>query len=255
MGGLERVGLGDENGSDVGLKWLWDWELKREMFRVCLGAEGTETGVFRSSKRKGRTDTATLRQSLHTRNLGSISVHFGAEEDAYTITECTRLWLVLEPSECIDLSMPQPPGNQIHIPSHSLWNNIIGIENVNSYLMSSSFRKIKCRLETNINQKLRSLISLVQIKAVFGFAFHKHFPLASEVEHNIIFGLFGNDKSVRFIMECLMEFYASYDDISLTWKGVDLLTRESRSAIYKEFRIGCRKAADDTYEWTQSERN
>lgn len=37
-----------------------------------------------------------------------------------------------------------------------------------------------------------------------------------------------------FIMECLMEFYASYDDTSLRWNGADLLTRVGRKFLDEE---------------------
>nr|GEX08575.1 alpha 1,4-glycosyltransferase domain-containing protein [Tanacetum cinerariifolium] len=56
--------------------------------------------------------------------------------------------------------------------------------------------------------------------------FRQHFPLALEVEHNIIFGLL---EMITVIMECLIEFYACYDDTSLTWKGVELLTRVGKT--------------------------
>nr|GEX90614.1 hypothetical protein [Tanacetum cinerariifolium] len=36
------------------------------------------------------------------------------------------LWSVVDAREFTDLSVPRPPGNQIHISSHSLCNNIIG---------------------------------------------------------------------------------------------------------------------------------
>nr|GEU81054.1 3-hydroxy-3-methylglutaryl-coenzyme A reductase 1 [Tanacetum cinerariifolium] len=40
-------------------------------------------------------------------------------------------------------------------------------------------------------------------------------------------------------------------NVSVTVPAIE----ESRSGMYKEFRFGRQKAAHDTYEWTQSERN
>ncbi|KAI3747344.1 hypothetical protein L6452_09798 [Arctium lappa] len=41
-------------------------------------------------------------------------------------------------------------------------------------------------------------------------------------------------KHSPFIMECLMEFYASYDDTSLRWNGADLLSRVGRNFLHEE---------------------
>nr|GEU72807.1 alpha 1,4-glycosyltransferase domain-containing protein [Tanacetum cinerariifolium] len=41
-------------------------------------------------------------------------------------------------------------------------------------------------------------------------------------------------KHSPFIMECLMEFYASYDDTSLRWNGADLLTRVGKKFLHEE---------------------
>ncbi|XP_024980506.1 uncharacterized protein At4g19900 [Cynara cardunculus var. scolymus] len=41
-------------------------------------------------------------------------------------------------------------------------------------------------------------------------------------------------KHSPFIMECLTEFYASYDDTSLRWNGADLLTRVGRNFLHEE---------------------
>lgn len=37
-----------------------------------------------------------------------------------------------------------------------------------------------------------------------------------------------------FIMECLKEFYMTYDDTHLRWNGADLLTRVARKFLSKE---------------------
>ncbi|KAA8544741.1 hypothetical protein F0562_019555 [Nyssa sinensis] len=41
-------------------------------------------------------------------------------------------------------------------------------------------------------------------------------------------------KHSPFIMECLMEFYSTYDDTRLRWNGADLLTRVARRFLRKE---------------------
>ncbi|KAF2302845.1 hypothetical protein GH714_008858 [Hevea brasiliensis] len=41
-------------------------------------------------------------------------------------------------------------------------------------------------------------------------------------------------KNSLFIMECLKEFYATYDDTQLRWNGADLLTRVARRFLKKE---------------------
>ncbi|KAK1410801.1 hypothetical protein QVD17_37341 [Tagetes erecta] len=44
-------------------------------------------------------------------------------------------------------------------------------------------------------------------------------------------------KQSPFIMECLMEFYASYDDTNLRWNGADLLTRVGTKFLHEENRF------------------
>lgn len=40
-----------------------------------------------------------------------------------------------------------------------------------------------------------------------------------------------------FIMECLIEYYASYDDTNLRWNGADLLTRVGTKFLHEENRF------------------